>query len=130
MLEFSEQIFNALVHDALAYYHLNVSKNLIESQLFLNKENAGFLVLSEILPPYNFTAFLKESGYEFSESTQSEIQDFFYDIQPKLLDDFNNGIRSREIEFTIQNAAKKTFYLKQSFYPRESTKRGIESILM
>ena len=117
-LFYESQYRNALVSDAISYYDCNLSKDLIETDIFFKNEEGEFcssLELVGLTAPCKFSEFLNRWIKKFIHPEYITKYPFLTDVRKELLLSFELGQRDFIIEYWYHSPLGKKLFLNQRY---------------
>lgn len=117
-LFYESQYRNAIVSDALSFYDVNVTKDLIEIDFFYkNEEGKLFSTLERVglSAPCTFSDFIRAWTEKMMSEENRKKYSFLNDVRQQLIDSFNQGKRDFIVEYWAAPHPGKKMYLNQRF---------------
>lgn len=111
-LFYESQYRNAIVSDSISFYDINLTKDLIESDIhYKNDEGKIFstLDLLGMTSPCSFSLFIKNWIDKMVSKNNLEHYTFLQNVRENLLNIYNEGKREFHVEYWINHDGKKVF---------------------
>lgn len=117
-LYYESQYRNAIVSDAVCFFDVNVSQDLIEADFFFRDNDKNFISVPEyvgISTPCCFSEFItKWAEAMIPDPTQKTLADISF-IKDKLLSIFNEGKREFNLNYWGSDVNGKKIFFNQRF---------------
>ena len=117
-LFYEAQFRNAILSDALSFYDVNLTRDLIENDFFFRDSENDFVSVPDfigITTPCSFTSFLQTwTEAMIPDPNQKSLQDFSR-LREKLLEIFNEGKREYVVNYWAESVNGKKVFFNQRF---------------
>ncbi len=118
MLSYDSQFRLAILSNAISYYDVNLSKDLIETDI-LHKKPDGTISSSlqriRMTYPCKFSDFINKWVSTMVSKENQEKYPFLKDVRKTLLDYYNDGKREYIVNYWADTDNGRHIYLNQSF---------------
>lgn len=117
-LYYESQYRNAMVSDAVSFYDLNLTKDLIETDFFYKSSEGDIrstLDLVGLSAPCKFSDFIDTWANKMVGPDNIEKYPFFQNLRQTMIDLYNQGKRDYVVEYWMTSTHGKKVYVNQSF---------------
>lgn len=117
-LFYESQYRSAIISGAISYYDANLTKDLIETDVYYRDENGKLnssLKLVGLTAPCKFSEFINRWIERFIDKDYAEKNEIFSDSRQFLIDSYHNNQRDHTIEYWYTNDKGKELFLSQRF---------------
>lgn len=117
-LFYESQYRNAIVSDALCFYDVNITKDLIETDFFYKNEEGKFLSILDrvgMSALCSFSDFVEAWTSNMLSSLNQKKYRVFNNLREKLIESFNQGKRDFIFEYWADLQPGKKMYINQRF---------------
>lgn len=117
-LFYESQYRNAIVSDAISFYDVNVTKDLIEIDFFYKNESGKFYSTLErvgLSAPCLFSDFIEAWTQKMVSKENQKRYPFLKNVRQQLIDSFNQGKRDYIVEYWADISPGKKIYINQRF---------------
>lgn len=117
-LFYESQYRSAIISDAICHYDANLTKDLIEKEIFYKSEEGSInssLKLVGLSAPCKFSEFINKWVTSYINPEYANKYEVFYNTKDFLINSYNQGNRDYTIEYWYTNAKGKELFLSQRF---------------
>lgn len=118
-LFYESQYRKAIISDAICYYDANLTKDLIEKEVFYIDEEGKLypsLKLVDLKAPCKFSEFIDRWVKKFIDPDYASKHKVFFNTKDFLIESFNNGKKDYIIDYWYTNDKGKELFLSQRFF--------------
>lgn len=117
-LFYESQYRNAILSNAISYYDVNLSKDIIETEILYKNSKGEFYSTLELIgmtSPCSFSLFIEKWAKNMVTPINLEKYPFFKDVRQHLIRLFNEGKREYQVDYWITSKTGKKIFLNQIF---------------
>ncbi|WP_407396524.1 EAL domain-containing protein [Treponema sp.] len=118
-LFYESQYRKAIISDAICYYDANLTKDLIEKEVFYIDEEGKLypsLKLVDLKAPCKFSEFIDRWVKKFIDPDYASKHKVFFNTKDFLIESFKNGKKDYIIDYWYTNDKGKELFLSQRFF--------------
>lgn len=117
-LFYEAQFRNAILSDAMSFYDVNITRDLIENDFFFRDSNNDFVSVPDFIgmtTPCKFSDFLKTwADLMIPDTTQKSLENF-QNLRNTLINVFNEGRREYVIDYWGEDVTGKRVFFDNRF---------------
>jgi len=127
-LFYESQYRNAIVSDAISFYDVNLTKDLLETDIFYKDSEGKFFSTLErvgLTAPCSFTDFVDAWVHQMINPLVAAKFSFFKNVRKELLDAFDKGKRDYIVEYWADVSPEKRIFINQRYLLTQNEKGDI-----
>lgn len=127
-LFYETQYRNAMVSDAMSFYDVNLTRNVIESEVFYKDSDGNFRSTLEIVgisAPCKFSDFIEKWVSKVVPANLLPKYPFLFNVRENLIETFNQGKREYFAEYWMERLNGERLFIRQRFLLTQNEKGEI-----